>query len=321
MTEEIYSFKHKPRGLAVVIVNKMFDNFGVRYGADKDLINMKTLFKKLNFRVKAYKNLSGDKMIEKLKKASKRSHAESDCFVCVISTHGEDKEHYDYEETTVQHVLYGTDSKFIYTSAITRMFANCPGLVDKPKLFFIQADRSLEGHAKADLGHQFIVVSKSEFDQSHRVHSDKFPTQESVEACKDGYEDVSEDEWQESQLSDNWMKEDEEGRFCQETEQDAKRQRYTAATGLSPSWCTCCKDELVMWQVASGLCAPRHSIIGSSMLTCLFEELMKIQPTEPLLHALTRVCSQMAKISSASGNNAVPCISHRLCKEIYFTQI
>ena len=51
----------------------------------------------------------------------------SDCFVCAILTHGEEG------------VVYGVDGK-IETKQLMEYFkgSNCPGLVGKPKIFFIQ---------------------------------------------------------------------------------------------------------------------------------------------------------------------------------------
>ncbi|KAL3875904.1 hypothetical protein ACJMK2_033809 [Sinanodonta woodiana] len=335
MAEEAYNSMNKHRGLAVVIVNEIFSNKDLnnRRGANKDLINMKTLFTKFGFRVKAYKNLTTKEMQYKLDKAASKTkfHEESDCFVCVISTHGEEIKHEHGQEITTQNALYGTDGGFIYTSSITRQFSNCPELTGKPKLFFIQACRSSYGNYKADMGHEFVVEYelKSDCNQSEvseklaDLHVDSFPTQESAEAYQD--EDASDDEWQASQLPANWMKEDEEDeevRVCQETEQDAKGKGDGELTVLPPSKIACFTDELIMWPIVSGLSAVRDPNTGSCMLTFLTEELMKMLPSESLLHALTRVCYRMSfelpLPNHGSKNKVVPCISHRLSKDIYF---
>ncbi|KAK3586005.1 hypothetical protein CHS0354_033122 [Potamilus streckersoni] len=333
MAEQVYNFKNKHRGLAVVIVNETFDCKGLkeRRGADKDLINMKTLFNKFGFRVKAYKNLSKKKMQDKLDRAALKMkfHKESDCFVCVISTHGEEMKHTHGQETTTQNALFGTDGGYIYTSDITRQFRNCCELEGKPKLFFIQACRSSEGQAKADMGHEIMVEHESDSatDQSglserlDDLHFDAFPTQESTE---NEDEDVSDDEWQESQLPPNWMNEEEEDEEEEEeTEQDAKGKGDAALTVLPPSRIACYTDELIMWPIVSGLYAVRDIKTGSCMLTFLFDELLKMLPTEPLLHALTRVSYRMSYElplpNHKSKNKIVSCITHRLTKEVYFT--
>ena len=66
-----YDFNHKQRGFAVVIVNKNFpkdSGMNKRRGWKKDMTRMKTLFHKLQFRVKCYKDLKGLDMIRKVAK-------------------------------------------------------------------------------------------------------------------------------------------------------------------------------------------------------------------------------------------------------------
>ncbi|XP_013402632.1 caspase-8-like [Lingula anatina] len=65
-----------------------------------------------------------------LKKESKNSdHAARHSFILIILSHG------------TNDAVYGTDMKKLSIPAITDLFngKNCPFLVDKPKLFFIQA--------------------------------------------------------------------------------------------------------------------------------------------------------------------------------------
>ncbi|KAK3586007.1 hypothetical protein CHS0354_033124 [Potamilus streckersoni] len=146
MEENVYIFSHKHRGLALVIVNNKFNvpHLLDRSGAENDLKNMKKLFTKLAFAVKIYENLGVEQMIKTLKKAAsnKKFLKDSDYFVCVISTHGEEIKDTTLasKQTTVQHDLYGIDGMPIYTSDVTTLFnmSNCPALAGKPKLFFIQ---------------------------------------------------------------------------------------------------------------------------------------------------------------------------------------
>ena len=70
-----YDFSHKYRGYALIIVNKNFydqnktpDPQSKRKGAEKDLKKMKDMFKALDFKVEAYKDLSGDAMRSKIQR-------------------------------------------------------------------------------------------------------------------------------------------------------------------------------------------------------------------------------------------------------------
>jgi len=72
---------------------------------------------------------------EQLKKVSSRDHTAYDAFILVILSHGK------------QDGVYGidgdlkTESGFVLLDDITSLFdgANCPSLMGKPKMFFIQA--------------------------------------------------------------------------------------------------------------------------------------------------------------------------------------
>ena len=59
--------------------------------------------------------------------ASQYNHAESDCFACAILSHGDEG------------VVYGTDGIIKIDELVEPIKGNnCPSLIGKPKLFFIQ---------------------------------------------------------------------------------------------------------------------------------------------------------------------------------------
>lgn len=60
-------------------------------------------------------------------------HSDSDCFVCVILSHGEEG------------IIFGTD-KAVEIKELTTYFKGdaCPGLIGKPKIFIIQACRGYQ---------------------------------------------------------------------------------------------------------------------------------------------------------------------------------
>lgn len=70
--------------------------------------------------------------MEKLRDFSQEeSHSDSNCCILVLLSHGEEG------------YIFGTDGLKIPMSGIFGMFdnANAPGLVGKPKIFFVQACR------------------------------------------------------------------------------------------------------------------------------------------------------------------------------------
>lgn len=142
-----YKMDANPRGYAVIINNRDFyhvktdpasKKFQDREGSDVDVRNLEYIWKKLNFDVKTYTNLTDSElhrlmleygMTPENPNGNRKDHTNKDCFVCCILSHG-----------TIGGV-YGVNGKLVQIKDITNMFkpAICPGLVDKPKLFFIQA--------------------------------------------------------------------------------------------------------------------------------------------------------------------------------------
>ena len=75
--------------------------------------------------------------------AKKNDHIQSDCFVCVVASHGEEVQtNTDVHSTehSSEHVIIGADGEKLRTSKLVELFDDdhCEGLTDKPKFFFIQ---------------------------------------------------------------------------------------------------------------------------------------------------------------------------------------
>lgn len=70
-----------------------------------------------------------NQMLSVFKELGKRDHSRFDCVVCCVLSHG------------VEGSVYGVDGSTVKISDLTDLFngLNCPSLVGKPKLFFIQA--------------------------------------------------------------------------------------------------------------------------------------------------------------------------------------
>lgn len=66
-----------------------------------------------------------------------KSHLNFDCFVCAILTHGE------------RDIIYGVDGNKLLLDEIIAFVdgEKCPTLIDKPKIFFIQACQGSKLHS------------------------------------------------------------------------------------------------------------------------------------------------------------------------------
>lgn len=100
-----------------------------RRGSEEDVKNICREFKKLNYVLKLYKNLTISSIIQLFKHISRMNHSEMSSIVFFILSHG-----------TSGHI-YGTDRKKLEIMKIPPYFSssNCPSLSGKPKLFFVQA--------------------------------------------------------------------------------------------------------------------------------------------------------------------------------------
>ncbi|XP_070560676.1 caspase-3-like [Ptychodera flava] len=131
-SDEIYRMKSKPRGLAFILNNKVFTNgMKRREGSDIDCKNLQHVFKELGFENHVKNDLTGKEILLQLDKFAQIDHSNYDCCIISILTHG------------IQGSVYGTDGELIKIEDITSKFngTNCPGLLRKPKLFFLQACR------------------------------------------------------------------------------------------------------------------------------------------------------------------------------------
>jgi len=119
-----------PRGLAIIISNKNFGGGEVRKGAISDATLLEKLFGSLGFDVERHIDLTKNEMVEKLQGVASRDHKMYDCLVVAISTHGS----HGYR-------VHGTDHQEISIHTIIKYFdgERCQSLIDKPKIFIVQA--------------------------------------------------------------------------------------------------------------------------------------------------------------------------------------
>uniref|UniRef100_G3PZL5 Caspase-6 n=1 Tax=Gasterosteus aculeatus aculeatus TaxID=481459 RepID=G3PZL5_GASAC len=130
---EEYKMDNKRRGLALIFnQERFFWRLGLndRHGTNADRYNLERRLSNLNFDVRAYDNLKQEEVLNKINEAAEENHSDSDCFLLVFLSHGENDQVYTY------------DGK-ISVQDITSLFKGdkCKSLVGKPKIFILQACR------------------------------------------------------------------------------------------------------------------------------------------------------------------------------------
>ncbi|XP_057601869.1 caspase-10 isoform X2 [Hippopotamus amphibius kiboko] len=126
----VYRMNRKHRGHCVVVNNRSFTSLSKRQGTDKDAECLKRVFQWLGFHVHIYVNVTKGHLDEVLQEFKTHpGHADGDCFVFCVLTHGKFG------------AVYSSDGDLIPIREIMSHFTaeQCPGLAHKPKLFFIQA--------------------------------------------------------------------------------------------------------------------------------------------------------------------------------------
>nr|KAG5688888.1 hypothetical protein BaRGS_016456 [Batillaria attramentaria] len=124
-----------PRGQALILnVNEVHDK-PPRRGTNIDRDNLHNLLTQLHFNVTVYNDgdgLTAQDIVNKLRDfAAMPEHLTADASILCMLSHGEEG------------YVFGTDGKRIPLDEIFLLFDNhrCPALMNKPKIFFIQACR------------------------------------------------------------------------------------------------------------------------------------------------------------------------------------
>ena len=107
-----------------------------RIGSDLDANKLMNLFKNfLKFKVQKVDDVTEDKLYQTLHQLQTEDHQRYSAFVLILLSHGDKGG-----------VVYCSDGAPITLKKISDFFtaANCPSLINKPKLFFVQACRGQE---------------------------------------------------------------------------------------------------------------------------------------------------------------------------------
>ena len=129
-----YTMQANPRGIGVIINNKVFTNGNNREGTDVDAAALLKLFTSLGFYTNRYNDKTGSQIRAIFGSVAAIDHKKFDCLMVAILTHGKEGK------------LCGTDGDLVPVKDITQLFngRQCRSLIGKPKIFFIQACRGLK---------------------------------------------------------------------------------------------------------------------------------------------------------------------------------
>ncbi|XP_069009972.1 caspase-8 isoform X2 [Embiotoca jacksoni] len=164
-----YSMTGEKRGICLIVNNNDFTGSRVylkeRIGTKLDEESLQRVFEWLGFDIRLYRDCSGEKMLSILKQLSSTDHSQMDCLVCCVLSHG------------LEGSVYGVDGQTVELRQLTNPFdgINCPSLVKKPKLFFIQACQGRNEQKPVcieDDSPHFSLCCNDDFGASIPAHAD-----------------------------------------------------------------------------------------------------------------------------------------------------
>lgn len=130
---ECYEISSKPRGLCLILNNYDFKNVKeTRKGSERDVKMLNSVFEQLGYTVEVHTDKSAEDMMKIFEDFARRpEHYYLHSCIIIIMSHG------------TKELLYGIDCEEVYLKNIFKLFnnENCPALIGRPKLFFIQACR------------------------------------------------------------------------------------------------------------------------------------------------------------------------------------
>ena len=128
--ENVYNMDYSKPGIVLIINNQNFVGGEERTGSEKDVDRILDTFEKLNFKTRSVMSQKLQQIKDLIENYSKKDYSKDSCFICFIMSHGE------YGK------ILSSDEKLIDLKAdIIKPFKSNKTLVNKPKLFFIQACR------------------------------------------------------------------------------------------------------------------------------------------------------------------------------------
>ncbi|XP_030843397.1 caspase-3-like [Strongylocentrotus purpuratus] len=154
------------KGLVLIINNDRFHEAKDRPGSELDLINIQHVFRRIGYEPVIMTNLSANEIRSFLDESVSRINLEGPIchpsVVLVLMSHGEKRG------------IYGTDSEVVEIQEIKSKFSGrqCPALIGKPKIFFIQACRG-----------QMRTKSALDTDDTRRLSTIEMVNDPDIDSC------------------------------------------------------------------------------------------------------------------------------------------
>jgi caspase 7 len=128
-----YNMGHAKRGVGLIINIRKYDpnpdKLDERLRSVRDVENLIKTLKYLEFQVVLCQDFTKSEIEQLMKEQAKVDYTNSDCFLCVAMSHGDQDE------------IVTSDNKYISFEKIMAPMKLCETLKNKPKLFFFQACR------------------------------------------------------------------------------------------------------------------------------------------------------------------------------------
>ncbi|XP_070498725.1 caspase-3-like [Chironomus tepperi] len=135
--DENYKKGYPNAGIALIFTQQKFlnDHQTFREGADVDERNMKSILRMYGYDVRAYRDYTTEKIENELKNVARMDHTNNSSLIVVMMSHGG-------KDDTNDGIISTYDGN-MKVDLLWKYFTGdrCPKLVEKPKLFFIQACR------------------------------------------------------------------------------------------------------------------------------------------------------------------------------------
>ncbi|XP_056611861.1 caspase-8 [Triplophysa dalaica] len=131
-----YEMKGDRRGICVIFNNCNFSGSShrMREGTEIDKESLKSVFQWLGFEVRIEQDCDRRRMLDVLKDLSRHDHTQEDCVVCCVLSHGD-----------IDAIITTDGQRVTFRELMEPLCPpQCPSLIHKPKLFFIQACRGTE---------------------------------------------------------------------------------------------------------------------------------------------------------------------------------
>ncbi|XP_053945490.1 caspase-3-like [Anastrepha ludens] len=148
-TEEEYYPNNNPNvGIAVILNHKYVKGQKDRMGTEKDRDTIAQTLKLYGFDVRVFNDLTFEEVDGQLRAIAKDDHTNNDCFVLVVMSHGAEGR------------VFASDMSY----PVERLWQpflgeNCKSLINKPKIFFVQACRG-ERLDKPVVFSEFAVMTR-----------------------------------------------------------------------------------------------------------------------------------------------------------------